>query len=239
MRALVFFVTVVGIVGQITVRAQVPDTQSAASDRDFSGIYAGAQTIIEPDVYPFTAEGERAHRVYDPLTGDPRQVDDCAPESMPAILWAGTLNTMEISLADETIVMHLEHGGTVRSIHLAGARPSADQPHTELGYSMGNWSGGVLTVETTHLAGGVVFTSRGYPVSPQARLTERYWREAGKNLQMELLIDDPVNYLQPVKLAREWLWSPEEQVLPWNCISLGPRDAEPDIDELRRLLNQQ
>ncbi len=69
MRALVFFVTVVGIVGQIPVRAQVPDTQSAASDRDFSGIYAGAQTIIEPDVYPFTVEGERAHRDYDPLTG--------------------------------------------------------------------------------------------------------------------------------------------------------------------------
>ena len=60
---------------------------------------------------------------------------------------------------------------------------------------MGSWSEDVLTVETTHLAGGVVFTSRGYPVSPEARITERYWREAGKNLQMELLIDDPVNYL--------------------------------------------
>jgi hypothetical protein len=157
---------------------------------------------------------------------------------MPAILWAGTLNTMRIYLEGDTIVMHLEHGGTIRSIHMVGTGPSASQPHTELGYSMGQWTEGVLTVETTHLAGGVVFTSRGYPVSSQARLTERYWRETGKSLQMELLIDDPVNYLQPVKLAREWLWSPEEQVLPWNCISLGPRDAEPDIDEVRRLLNQ-
>ena len=167
MRALVVFVAVVGVVGQIPVQAQLPDAQSAALDPDFSGIYAGAPTIIEPDVYPFTVEGERAHGVYDPLIGDPRQVDDCAPESMPAILWAGTLNTMEISLVDETIVMHLEHGGTIRSIHMAGARPSADQPHTELGFSMGSWSGDVLTVETTHLAGGVVFTSRGYPVSPE------------------------------------------------------------------------
>jgi hypothetical protein len=239
MRALVFFVVVVGVVGQIRVRAQEPDAPSAASDPDFSGIYAGAPTIIEPDVYPFTAEGERAHRVYDPLTGDPRQVDDCAPESMPAILWAGTLNTMRIYLESDTIAMHLEHGGTVRSIHMVGAEPSAAQAHTELGYSRGSWSGDVLTVETTHLAGGVVFTSRGYPVSPQARITERYWREADKSLQMELLIDDPVNYLQPVKLGREWLWAPDEQVLPWNCVSLGPRDAEPDIDELRRLLNQQ
>ena len=239
MRALLFFVTVVGFASHITVRAQAPNTLAVESEADFSGIYAGASTIIEPDIYPFTAEGARAHGAYDPLIGDPRQVDDCAPESMPAILWAGTLNTMQIAVEDDTIVMRLEHGGTVRSIHMGGARPATDQPHTELGYSMGHWAGDVLTVETTQLAGGVVFTSRGYPVSPEARITERYWREAGKNLQMELLIDDPVNYVRPVKLGREWIWSPDEQVLSWNCISLGPRDAEPDFDELRRLLNQQ
>ena len=122
MRALVFSVAVVAVVGQIPVRAQVPDAQSATSDPDFSGIYEGAPTIIEPDVYPLTAEGERAHGVYDPLIGDPRQTDDCAPESMPAILWAGTLNTMRIYLEGDTIAMHLEHGGTVRSIHMVGAR---------------------------------------------------------------------------------------------------------------------
>ena len=66
---------------------------------------------------------------------------------------------------------------------------------------------------------------------------ERYWREAGEsNLQMELSIDDPVNYTGPVDLAREWIWSPDEQIVPWECISLGPRDTEPDIDALRRLL---
>ncbi len=238
MRALFCFLTVAGIVGQVTVRAQAPDTQAPGSKPDFSGIYAGASTIIEPDVYPFTDKGEHTHGAYDPLVGDPRQVDDCAPESMPAILWAGTLNTMRIVLEEETIVMHLEHGGTVRVIHMDGASPSTDQPHTELGYSMGHWEGDVLTVGTTHLAGGVVFTSRGYPVSLEARISERYWREAGMNLQMELVIDDPVNYLEPVKLGREWIWSPDEQVLPWNCVSLGPRDSEPDIDELRRLLNQ-
>lgn len=239
MRALLCFLTVVGFVSHVTVNAQALDTQAAESEADFSGVYAGAHTIIEPDVYPFTAKGERAHRAYDPLIGDPRQVDDCAPESMPAILWAGTLNTMQLVLEAETIVMRLEHGGTVRSIHMDGARPSTDQPHTELGYSMGRWAGDVLIVETTHLAGGVVFTSRGYPVSPEARITERYWHEAGRNLQMEILIDDPVNYMKPVELGREWIWSPNEQVIPWDCVSLGPRDSEPDIDELRRLLNQQ
>lgn len=229
MRVLDCLVTVVGLVSLAAVRAQGPSP-------DFSGIYEGASTIIEPEVYPFTALGEQAHAAYDPLVGDPRQDDDCAPESMPAILWAGTLNTMEITHQGDTIVMHLEHGGTFRSIHVNGDGPAANQTRTELGYSRGSWDGEALTVETTHLAGGVLFTSRGYPVSSAARLTERYRREDGMNLQMELVIDDPVNYTQPLRLTREWLWAPNEQVLPWNCISLGPRDAEPDIDELRRLL---
>ena len=237
MRALACFVTVVGLIGHVAVRAQAPTMPVAGSATDFSGIYAGASRIIEPDVYPLTAAAARVQSDYDPLVADPRQHDDCAPESMPAILWSGTLNTMQIVLEDKTIVMRLEHGDTVRSIHMGGTMPPADQPHTELGYSMGRWAGDVLTVETTHLADGFVFTNKGYPVSHEARITERYWREAGEhNLQMELSIDDPVNYTGPVDLAREWIWSPDEQIVPWECVSLGPRDTEPDIDALRRLL---
>ena len=55
---------------------------------------------------------------------------------------------------------------------------------------------------------------------------------------MELVLNDPVNYTEPVTLSREWLWAPNEQVIPWNCVSLGPRDEEPDIEALRRLLSE-
>lgn len=211
---------------------------AGAQAPDFSGIYEGARFIAEPATYPFTAGGERAHAAYDPLENDPRQEDDCAPESIPSVLWAGTLNTMRIYSEGEDLKMHLEHGGTVRTIELDATRVRADRAHTELGYSVGEWNDGVLTVETTHLSGGVIFTNRGFPVSAEARVTERWWREpGGQNLQMELVLDDPVNYTEPVTISREWLWAPNEQVIPWNCVSLGPRDAEPDIDALRELLS--
>ena len=211
---------------------------ASAQVPDLSGIYEGARLINEPEIYPFTADGERAHGAYDPLENDPRQEDDCAPESIPSVLWAGTLNTMRIYSEDEDLKMHLEHGGTIRTIQIGAAPPGADQPHTELGFSVGEWDDGVLTIETTHLNGGVIFTNRGFPVSAEARVTERWWREPGEqNLQMELVLEDPVNYTESVKLSREWLWAPNEQVIPWNCVSLGPRDSEPDIDALRRLLN--
>ena len=141
--------------------------------------------------------------------------------------------------SDEMIEMRHELGGAIRSILMDAVPPAADRPYTKLGYSSGHWENDVLAIETTHLSGGMIFTNRGYPISGEARITERYWREDGQNLQMELFVYDAVNYTEPLRFALEWIWSPDEQVLAWDCISLGPRDAEPDMDELRRLLNQQ
>ena len=184
MRAM-YSIAAVGIsIASITASAQSPD---------FSGIYEGARQISEPDVYPFTAEGERAHAAYDPLENDPRQEDDCAPETIPSVLWAGTLNTMRIYSEGEDLKMHLEHGGTVRTIQIGNPGPGANQTNTELGFSVAEWDDGVLAIETTHLTGGVIFTNRGFPVSAEARVSERWWREPGEqNLQMELVLDDPV-----------------------------------------------
>ena len=236
MRALLFIATAAGMMSQFSAHAQAPTDADAAGTEDFSGTYWGSRPLGEPGVYPFTVEGERVQGSFDPLAEDPRQVDDCASESMPAILWAGTVNNMQFTRDDDSITMRYEHGGAVRSIHMDGMPPPADQPHSELGYSVGRWAGGELTIETTHLTDAFMFNSLGYPISRQARITERYWREGGKNLKTQVVVEDPVNYTEPVEFSREWIWSPEEEVLAWDCVSLGPRDAEPDIDELRRLL---
>jgi len=237
MSMLIWLAAALSVVGSTSVSAQTPNLRPAGSEPDFSGVYDGARSIAEPETFPFTAEGKRAHESYDPIYGDPRQADDCAPESVPAVLWAGTISNMQFVQHDDSIELRYEHGGTVRSIRLDGKPPAADEPHTPLGYSVGRWEGPVLSIETTHLAAGVIFTTRGYPISRDARITERYTRDAEKNLDMELVVYDPVNYTQPVLLGREWIWSPEEEVLPWNCVSLGPRDEEPDIDAIRQLLN--
>jgi len=50
------------------------------------------------------------------------------------------------------------------------------------------------------------------------------------------VVDDPVNYTEPVTLGRTWIWSADERVRAWNCISLGARGSEPDIEELAQAL---
>ena len=226
---------VIAAFGHAHVRAQGPG--STDSIPDFSGVYVGSPQIVQPDVYPLTPEGKSAQDVFDPLALGPWAHDDCAVENFPALLWAGTVSNMQLVPQAGQIEIRYEHSGAVRTVHLDDAPPPNDD-HTALGFSRGRWDGGALVIETTQLTGGIIHLDWGYPVSPDARIVERYARNAGQNLQLELVINDSVNYTAPVTIRREWLWSPDEAIRPWNCVSLGPRDAEPDIDEIRRLINE-
>ena len=235
MRTLLGVATAVSVLSYTCVSAQAP--RSSGPNPDFSGVYIGSQQLVEPDFYPLTPEGKSVQDVFDPFVVDSWKSDDCEIERFPALLWAGTVSNMELVQQDGLIEIRYEHSGAVRSIHMDDTPPPNDE-HTPLGHSRGWWDGGALIVETTHAVGGVIHNDLGYPVSPQARFTERYRRDSGENLQLELVVDDPVNYTEPVTVQREWIWSPDEQLRPWNCVSLGPRDAEPDIDEIRRRINE-
>ncbi len=211
------------------------------TEADFFGVYAppifqSMPPVIEPDVYPFTPDAAEFFNTYDPIVQDARSTDDCAAEKVPGVLWDNGHMEFERG-ADGAIVMRFERLGTTRTIHMDSAGPPADHPNSDLGYSAGSWHNGVLIIETTHTAGGVLRNLRGHPVSESARLTERYWREPGQmNLKMELVVEDPVNYTDNVTLGREWVWAPDEELQPWNCVSLGPKDTEPNLDELTRML---
>ena len=229
------------IVAGAALHAPLGAQQDAPARPDLSGIYEaapfiGTPDVSQPDPYPYTAAGERAFEAYDVLSMDPRSLDDCAPDTVPGVLWSA--NPMQISEEDGMIVLRFERANITRSIPLGGALPADTEP-TGLGHSVARWEGEVLTIETTHMSGGYLFNNRGYPLSTKGRITERYRREPGENhMKLEVVVDDPANYTETFTLGRNWMWAPHEEIRPWVCIDLGPSDAEPDIDELTRLLEQ-
>ena len=216
--------------------------ESAVTVPDFSGVYAPAPFVARPelslpDQVPFTDAARQVFDAFDPLVGNPRLEDDCVRETMPAVLWLGA--PMEITQSDDRVVLRFERGGVVRSIPFDQSLPVEGIEPNELGVSVARWESDVLTIETTGLLGGEVITNQGFGLSPQARLTERYWREPGEmDLQLEVSIDDPTNYTELFTIGREWVWAPDEQVQDWECIDLGSREADIDIDELARQLEQ-
>ena len=228
-RRLRWLLVLPGFVVGVGASAQAPD---------IFGRYVGELGITEPAEYVLTEQGQLTFDNYDPDYGDPRQWDDCEPEGIPAILLTLGVATVDFVPVDGTIEMRYERDDAVRVVHMDGVEPPPDQTHTVLGYSRGRWESDVLVIETSHLAGGVVIAQTSYPMSEDAFVVERYWRDPGENdLQMEVMVEDPANYAQPVTIGREWVWSPDAPKHPWNCVSLGPRHTdELDIDELRRRL---
>lgn len=228
-RCLLWLLVLSGWASGVVANAQAPD---------IFGRYVGELNIAEPAEYALTEQGQGAYDNYDPDYGDPRQWDDCEPEGIPAILLTPGVATVDLLQGNGAVEMHYERDDAVRVIHMGGAAPAPNLTHTALGYSTGRWDGDVFVIETTHLIGGVIIAQTSYPMSEDARVEERYWREPGENnLRMEVTVEDPVNYRQPVTIGRAWVWSPDAPKHPWNCVSLGPRHTdELDIDELRRML---
>ena len=153
------------------------------------------------------------------------------------MLWSA--NPIEIDVQADRIDIRYEEGGSSRVIWLDGESPPADQPYTAVGYSVGRWEDDALVVETTHMESPTIVNDLGHPLSRDAVLTERYWKEPGETtLRLEFQIEDPVNYTQTLHFSRIWEPSDIEQVQPWECVSLGTRDDSepPDFDELTRML---
>jgi hypothetical protein len=216
-------------------------SQTSEAPLNIFGVYGpppfvgGGPPRIEPEVYPFTEQGRMASEAFEPAD-DPANTVDCILETMPPIVFSG--NPMEIIDEGEQIVMHYERFNTVRTIDMSGNPPPADRTPSELGHSVGRWEGGELIIETTHLLGGAV-RNGDLPLSAEAHVTERYWREPGENdLQLRVEVRDPVNYTEPFTMGRAFIWAPDEEIRDYGCVSLGPKDTPPDLDELVRRLEE-
>ncbi|MDG2316891.1 MAG: hypothetical protein P8M36_08240 [Gammaproteobacteria bacterium] len=203
----------------------------------FSGRYVGELTIVEPENYFLTNHGNQTFNNYDPNYEDPRQWDDCEPEGVPAILLTPAVATLDIISENKTVLLHYERDDAIRIVNMHNTNSKSDHKSV-LGYSKGRWENNILVVETTNLNGGVIIAQTSYPISTNAHVIERYWRENGSaDLLMEVVIEDPVNYIQSVIIKRKWIWAPNAPRHPWECVSLGPRHSESlDIESIKQQL---
>ena len=192
---------------------------------DFSGTYRPAGLEVQPcgrnewmrrsfetdtfcngtdDGFPFRPEGLERWKAYPPVD-DP--VLGCV-EDFPRNAMRG--RPMRIMLGEQVteIAYWFNNEWFVRTVHMNGKPPPADTPNTVTGYSIGKWVGDSLIVETTHTRGGPMFNDHK-PNSTSAHFTERFWRSPdGKNLLMDIALEDPEIYTKPFLLNRqEWIWS--------------------------------
>jgi hypothetical protein len=176
-----------------------------------SGLFGGRGR--EPSAYPLTEAAIAAVQRFNPVTDNPTR--NCAPKGMPTIMEQPY--PMEFVDSGSEIVLRIEEYDTVRTIHLDQDEAPAETQASPLGYSVGRWDGTTLVVNTSQTS-WPWFSQGGIPQSRDSRLIERFTpSEAGSRLDYELVITDPANFSEPVRLTKYWLDVAGREVLPFDC----------------------
>ena len=91
------------------------------------------------------------------------------------------------------------------------------------GSTVGRWEGDTLVVETVDFAPDLVwYSTRGWPMSPDAKITERFTRQ-GDVLRLETTVDDPA-------FIRPWVLAPMERQITSGAL-LPPAQTCIELDK--------
>lgn len=178
-----------------------------------------ANQVANKYVAGLMTEAARERRTrYDPAA-DP--VIRCEPPHLITLVLAPP--PIAIEVYDDHVIIHHEHWNTVRTIWIADRIALSVEGSSRLGSSTARFEGATLIVESRHLSG---FTSQALTTTDGTRIVERYTASSnGARLNLELTIDDPATYREPLVLTQSRVRTPDEKILdipPCEAISGKP-----------------
>jgi hypothetical protein len=141
------------------------------------------------------------------LAGKPRPdpLTSCKPGGPVRALNRG-FTVQILQSAGELTIVHMEDH-QVRHIRIGGSQVAQPLP-TLSGTSRGHWEGNTLVVETRAFRDGGWLDDYGNPASDRLMLLERFIKQPNGSLRIEVTVNDPVNYSEPVRMVRNWTWTP-------------------------------
>ena len=124
---------------------------------------------------------------------------------------------VEIVQNDQRLLFIYEYDHQVRRIWLDGRGHPQDEAPTLMGHSIGWWEDSTLVIETEGLQGGFI-RPEGQPYTGNARIVERHTPiEGGAALNVEISVDDPETYREPLVVTRIMRRAPDLEIAEYNC----------------------
>ena len=166
---------------------------------------------------PFTAEGEKIHQFNLTKVVDPEAV--CILGGIPRHNASGL--PFEI-LATPTRTAFLYLYTTHRLIPVDGRPVDPDPDPRFFGNPVGSWDGDVFVIRTNGLRdsadGKIWLDENGDPTSDQAAVVERWTRPDSNTVHLEMTINDPKYYKEPIHFQRTWTRGlPGEGLTEYAC----------------------
>jgi hypothetical protein len=147
-------------------------------------------------VFHRTAYGEEIYRARQATNSRDNPRGLCLPMGIVQLhTSAGVARYLQT--ARELVILY-EMNGERREIFFDGRSLPANDPQPWWnGYSVGNWEGDVLVVETTHFRDGGWLDMAGNPLTDAGNVIERYRRPSYGRMEIDITIDDRKAYEAP------------------------------------------
>jgi hypothetical protein len=169
---------------------------AAAENRGIFRVWRPTQASLAG--LPYTEAAVADRRSFDMLAAATR----CGPEGMPRIMM--TLFPYEFVDRGAELLVRTELYDTERVVHMDRTAPPPGEPHSVLGYSVGEWQDGVLVINTS-LVSWPYFDQIGTPLSEDVQVVERYaLSDDQARLDVEITITDPRTFTEPAVVKNPW-----------------------------------
>ena len=119
---------------------------------------------------------------------------------------------------DPNLIVVLYESRTIYRQIFTDGRPFPEDPQPAwYGYSVGDWDGDTLVVESMGYNDRFWLDTQGRPSTEQLRVTERFTRPSFGRLEVEITIDDPGAYTAPWTVSQTMHYLPDTDLIEHIC----------------------
>lgn len=181
---------------------------------DFNDLTKQAMNVfwgLKPEEEPLRPEAVAILKQRANVDGPPAA---CLPAGIPAGIFIYPFKMIQ---APREIVILTEIGDPARQIHTDGRSLPKDPQPSWMGYSVGNWKGDTLVIDTIGISEASWVDFFGHPRSDSMRIRETYHRRDFGHMDLEVTLDDPKYYTRPFTVKTELNLIPDGDILEFVC----------------------
>ncbi len=201
-----------------------PARRTVDGHPDLSGFWMPSDNVkhlldlaadLKPGDVPFRPEAEALYKERIETNGKDHPGVRCLPSGIPEK--ENIPDGLKVVQTPDVTVLLYESRTIYRQIFTDGRPFPKDPTPTWMGYSVGNWEGETLVVETRFQNGRTWLDMRGLPASDATRIIERFTRPAIGRINIDVTIDDPKSYTKPWNVKLAWRLVPDTDLIESIC----------------------
>ena len=201
-----------------------PARRTADGHPDLSGFWMPADNVkhlldlaadLKPGDVPFQPASEALYKERVETNGKDHPGVRCLPSGIPEK--ENIPDGLKVVQTPDVTIFLYESRTIYRQVFTDGRPFPKDPTPTWMGYSVGNWEGDTLVVETRFQNGRTWLDMRGLPASDATRIIERFSRPTIGRINIDVTIDDPKSYTKPWTVKLAWRLVPDTDLIESIC----------------------